>query len=541
MSEFTYRATHGEPVKLRGDAAYFTSWKYVRPPRFAWATDASHEDAAGPTAPHIPDGDAGLPARFDPRDAPWGVKIRSMPAEKLHGAIPGRPLAVLHDEGRYKIWYYFRPDADPAAPDAPRQFIAYAESSDGIEWEKPELGLVEHNGNKRNNLLFRSDREDGGRGVGGATVFIDPSSTDERYKLIHSGRITADEWAAFERDWPGEASPTGYRLNVFGKPGSNAVFGAVSADGLNWRFLPEPLLIYHCDTQNTCYYDVDLQEYVAYIRMWQSAPIHSPEAERSRDSWTLAGRRSIGRATSRDFRHFSKPEIVVAPGADMDPCHLWYTNCKTTLPGAPDQHVMFPWRWETDCDGGDCFLFSSADGWAWAQVPGGPALERGPNGAADGGFIIAGPHLMELPDGRWALPYDGYPVPHKYPSPEAAGRGLLPGVEDIHGLAVWPRGRIAALDCPKEGAFATVAFMPPGRRLRLNADIRPSGWIQVQVHALGRGDVAGRAAADTDRLLGDSLAHEVTWNGDPDIGAGDDPVMFHFHLRHTRLYGIEFH
>jgi len=232
---------------------------------------------------------------------------------------------------------------------------------------------------------------------------------------------------------------------------------------------------------------------------------------------------------------------VIAPGVDMDPCHLWYTNAKTVLPGAPDQHVMFPWRWETDCDGGDCFLFSSADGWAWAQVPGGPVLVRGPTGAPDGAYIIASPHLVELADGRWALPYRAYPIPHKYPGAAAdpATRGLFPGVEDTYGLGVWQRGRIAGIDCPRDGGFATVAFMPPGRRLRLNAEIRSSGRVQVLVHALGQGDVSGRGFDDTDPICGDSLAHDISWHGETDIGGDGEPVMFQFRLRNTRLYGFE--
>lgn len=34
-------------------------------------------------------------------------------------------------------------------------------------------------------------------------------------------------------------------------------FGAVSSDGLRWKSLPEPLMIQHADTMNTCYYDAD--------------------------------------------------------------------------------------------------------------------------------------------------------------------------------------------------------------------------------------------------------------------------------------------
>ena len=37
-----------------------------------------------------------------------------------------------------------------------RQVTCYAESLDGIHWYRPELGLVEFEGSKRNNILMES-------------------------------------------------------------------------------------------------------------------------------------------------------------------------------------------------------------------------------------------------------------------------------------------------------------------------------------------------------------------------------------------------
>ena len=48
--------------------------------------------------------------------------------------------------------------------------ICYAESEDGLHWRKPELGLIEFNGNTRNNLVQR--------GAHGAGVFFDPTDAD---------------------------------------------------------------------------------------------------------------------------------------------------------------------------------------------------------------------------------------------------------------------------------------------------------------------------------------------------------------------------
>ena len=58
----------------------------------------------------------------------------------------------------------------------------------------------------------------------------------------------------------------------------------------------------------------------------------------------------------------------------------------------------------------------------------------------------------------------------------------MPGVS---GIATWPKGRLVALECHEEGRFATVAVVPRGDRIRLNASVKPSGYIQVAVRRFG--------------------------------------------------------
>jgi hypothetical protein len=59
--------------------------------------------------------------------------------------------------------------------------ICYATSKDGINWEKPDLGLVEYNGSKKNNIVWR--------GPHGAGIFKDMHEKDpaKHYKVIFQG------------------------------------------------------------------------------------------------------------------------------------------------------------------------------------------------------------------------------------------------------------------------------------------------------------------------------------------------------------------
>ncbi|MBI2925424.1 MAG: hypothetical protein HYY24_06935 [Verrucomicrobia bacterium] len=540
----------GEPVALKGRHLYFTSWKYVRQGSFAWrvqvdpnATEAERQAGAWLK------GDGTRPAKFETSDMPRGIRLVAQPAQKVPFK-DGQLAAQVFDDGKFKAWYVVDPCAEPEPFSTKDRIlpghnghVAYAESNDGVTWTRPKLGLFEYAGNRDNSIVWRGDLHGSARGFHGGSVFVDPSSKDERFKMIYLGLITDDEWGAFEKKYPGEADSMARRPDVGGFRCVFGVFGAVSPDGLHWRSLPEPLMVHHADTLNTCYYDLDRKLYVAYVRAWQVNERIADAQPANSTSWISVGRRSIGRAVSRDFRHFSKPEIVVSTGADLAPSHLFYTNGKTTLPHAPDNHVMFPWVWELENDGGAVWLLSSADGWHWSRVPGGAVVTPGAPGEPDGAFVTVSGNLLEYPGDRWGIGYGGNPIPHKYPGRDLSQRkGLFPGVPGVGGLATWPKGRLVALQADDEGEFATVAVVPPGDRVRLNAVVKPTGYVKVAVRRFGSGeDVAGRGFADCDHFAGDGFALPVKWKGEDSLKCDGKPISLRFRLRQAKLFSVEFY
>ena len=46
--------------------------------------------------------------------------------------------------------------------------------------------------------------------------------------------------------------------------------------------------------------------------------------------------------------------------------------------------------------------------------------------------------------------------------------------------ATWPHGRLISLEAEQLGQFSTVAIIPPGRKLRLNARTVRGGSIRVE-------------------------------------------------------------
>lgn len=162
---------------------------------------------------------------FDDASIPYTQNLRlEMRQPVKHGANPvvrrgsvGTPDAlgvqfygsILHDAGIYRMWYVAFDDDAKNKVTSTRWRAAYAESVDGLTWTKPDLGLVEHRGSKRNNLL-----DMGGQswGVVNLKVIRDDADPDpaRRYKMT---------------------THVYYRHNT--RLGTLLSF--VSADGLRWR------------------------------------------------------------------------------------------------------------------------------------------------------------------------------------------------------------------------------------------------------------------------------------------------------------------
>lgn len=120
--------------------------------------------------------------------------------------------SIIRDGSKYRMWYVAFDDQVEHAVKSERWRAAYAESADGVNWVKPELGLVSFRGSKKNNLVD----------VGGAWGFVnlkvikdeaDPDAS-RRYKMV---------------------THVYFRHNT--RLGTLLPF--VSADGLTWRPVKE--------------------------------------------------------------------------------------------------------------------------------------------------------------------------------------------------------------------------------------------------------------------------------------------------------------
>ncbi|NJD04328.1 MAG: hypothetical protein FIA99_17425 [Ruminiclostridium sp.] len=506
------------PMQLCNKYMYFTSWEYISSGKFLYAG----EDGK-PLSTYGEDGDKG--ARFTPDGMPKGIRLVAQKAQKH--MLPEDSFfggTIIYSDGKYRSWYTVdQPQkldtglAKEIIPQGYNRLLCYAESEDGFVWGKPDLGLYEYNGSRKNNIVIRGDLNRWGYTAEGC-VFIDPTAeASERYKTIYLGLVSRQEYEEISMKYPdrvGEAAGDKYII---------AICGAVSPDGIIWTHLEEPMLFHYADTINIAYYDERLLKYVAYVRSRQ-----------------FYDRRSIGRTISDDFRHFTKPETIISTGMDSFPGHVWYANSKTTVPGCNDNHIMFPVKWKMESDSFEVYLFSSSDGWVWSEVPGGQVIDSGLPGTCDGCGVFSGINLVELPGNIWGLPYYGYAVPHKYPRNPPDERHLFNGVRNCKGYAVWPKGRLVALECEEEGEFSTVPVITTWQKIRLNAIIKPTGYIKAAVYGTEKNSKPIRCFEEANPVTGDGISIPVTWKGEDSINHGNEPIIIKFQLKQAKLFGIEF-
>ncbi|MEW5978964.1 MAG: hypothetical protein AB1898_24480 [Acidobacteriota bacterium] len=182
---------------------------------------------------------------FDDHAIPWrhNLKLTLVQADKhpenpvLRRGSQGSPDwghailygSVIHVGGKFRMWYLGMIQHEiTERSQAPGWWrpMCYAESDDGVHWNKPELGLVELNGNKRNNIcLVESEPASLSRVNDFLTVLYEPDDPDpsRRYKVAFIAYPLFEE----VRGGRSRIGPDESRFVSF--------VAATSADGLRWR------------------------------------------------------------------------------------------------------------------------------------------------------------------------------------------------------------------------------------------------------------------------------------------------------------------
>ncbi len=400
-------------------------------------------------------------------------------------------------------------------------YACVVESRDGIHWVRPDLGLVEFQGSRHNNIVWTEPKLDN------FTPFIDTNPQcppEERYKAMALGS-------------------------------QRALCGFKSADGLRWTRISEKPLITHgkFDTQNNAFWDPVRRQYWCYIRGF-----HGPDGRDVEPTHhATTGIRDIRVATSSDFRTWTEPQRLKFPGS---PDEALYTNQVEPYYRAPDLFVGFPTRY-VDRE------FSAA---ALDALPS-PAHRRNRMKFVPRyGTVITDGQFMTSHDGTSFHRWDESFIP---PGPERSNNWLYGDGYQSLGLIEtpaadptaepelsfyadeghWMDGQtvrrytlridgFASVHARKAGGeFTTRPLVFSGKKLALNFATAAAGSIWVEVRDAAGRPIAGFTRAACDTLFGDTLGRTVTWGGRSDVSAlAGRPVRLRFVMSEADLYSLKF-
>jgi hypothetical protein len=428
---------------------------------------------------------------------------------------------VMLDEGVYKMWY-----SANGEDGIPRD--CYATSTDGIHWERPNLGLIDYQGSRENSIISLD--------LNHGSIFKDPSAEPERrYKcILGAGKYdyvaVYGGGARFRYD---EIPPETWHYGSVG--------GLYSPDGIHWTPCDKLIMPWYTDTRNVAFWDDRIQKYVAYVR-WNEYLRAEDGAQRGSFDY-----RAIARSESTDFENFPVPEKILEPDFD-DPedADMWggglYDTAAVKYPLADDAYFIFTAAYYHTTDALDIQLATSRDGihfTRWRE----PFVRLGPTDAFDSMMIYMGVGMLPIGDELWMY-YGGFDQPHD----KVTGEDYCPAIgcarlrldgfvsQDAAGTPLNP----PASGGNEGGWLTTLPFTCEGSHLEVNMDGSARGWLKVEILDEGMQPLKGFTEADADRLGGSSTAQTVTWNGEQDLSAlKGQTVRLRFVGQSVKLYAFQ--
>jgi len=406
-------------------------------------------------------------------------------------------ITIIKDGETYRAYYRGLPEAGKDGTSL--ETTCYAESKDGIHWEKPNLGLFEVNGTLENNVI-----------------------------LANAAPVTHN-FSPFLDIKPGVDKSQ--RFKALGGTGKSGLIAYVSADGIRWKKLQEKLVFSKgvFDSQNVSFWSESEKCYICYFRVWTEGGYN--------------GFRTVGRTTSKDFVQWTDP--VKMSFGDTPYEHL-YTNQTHPYFRAPHIYIAIAARFMPgrqvltekqallldvnpkyfkDCS--DAIFMTSRGGSRydrtfmesfirpgiglqnWVSRSNYPALN----------VVQTGPAEMSI-----------Y-VQQDYAQPSAYLRRYSMRLDGF-----------ASVSAPyKGGEMVTKPFTFSGKKLHLNFATSAAGEIRVEIQDADGRPIPGYSLDDSQTLIGNETERTVAWaNGEDVSQLAGKPIRLRFVMKDADLYALHF-
>jgi hypothetical protein len=396
---------------------------------------------------------------------------------------------VFQDGERVRL--YYRGFVPKGGDLSDQQVTCYAESTDGVHFTRPSLGLYEFQGSKENNIVYR------GVEAHNFAPFLDANpqgKPEERYKAV--GGL------------------------------DSRLFGFSSPDGIHWRKLrPEPLMTKGAfDSLNVVFWDGQERQYRCYSRHWSGGGYN--------------GFRAVQSSVSPDFLNWQDPVPNRYRAADgtVPPLEHFYTSATTPCPGAPHHYLAFPMRFLPErtkpspikeVGVSDSVFLSSRNGLHWDRT----FLEA---------WVRPG-----LDERNWTQRNN---MPARGIVPTGPGEFSMYISEHYD----WPDNRLRRLTIRRYGfgamhadraggEFTTRPLTFTGKELLLNYATSAVGSVQVEIQDEPGKLIPGYALAESELLFGDELDAVVKWKSGQDCsGLIGRSVRLRIVMRDADLYSLRF-
>ncbi len=421
----------------------------------------------------------------------------------------GGYTTIIRDADRYRAYYRDEiPGYDGARNSGHSgEITCYAESRDGMDWVCPELNVLPVKGNSGANVILYAQPF-----CHNFSPFLDNRSGVEpeaRYKALagHPG---------------------------FDKNNLDGLHTFVSANGIEWRKSSvAPVIPYQSgwshafDSQNVAFWSEAEGLYVAYFRTWTpetgKAKASGP-FERAEYGWGL---RSIARATSPDFIHWSSPEEMHPnlPGE-----HL-YTSQTHPYFRAPHIYVALPSRYVAGRVGSEEKdpMLGSTDILFMTSRAGTTCYER----LFTEAFIRPG-----LDPERWRS-RGNYVALNVVPT--SPTEMSIYHCQSGHRYALRTDGFVSVRAGAGYGELLTKPLTFKGNALLVNFSTSAAGSLRVELQDNAGRAIPGFEMTDCPVIVGDSIERRVAWKKGSELGAlAGQAIRLRFAMQECDLFSLRF-
>ena len=429
---------------------------------------------------HAPE-DAGLVLSFD---KPW------------EGPFCGY-ATIIKDSGIYRLYYRGLPEAGKDG--SSDETTCYAESEDGINWTRPDLGIYEVSGTRNNNIIL-----------------ADAAPVTHNFSPFLDTR---------------EGINPKSKYKALGGTKQSGLIAWVSEDGIHWNILQEEPVFTEgvFDSQNVSFWSQSENCYVCYFRTWTKVG--------------YSGFRTVSRTTSKDFINWSDPVEMDFGNTAAE--HL-YTNQTAPYFRGPHIYVAIAARFMperqvltedqarrlnvnpkyfNDCS--DAVLMTSRGGNKYSRT----FME---------GFIRPGIGLQ-----NW-VSRSNYPALNVVQTGPAEmsvylNQDYAQPTSHLHRYTLRIDGFISLNASYDGGEMSTKPLRFTGDTLFLNFSTSAAGFIKVEILDIEGKSIKGFELENAKELIGNEIEKAVSWQGNPDLTKlMDKPVRLRFVMKDADLYSLRF-